>query len=502
METYATAVLHSLWVLVDPKILFLIFAGSLGGIVFGAIPGLSVPMAVTLTLPFTFGMSPMQGLATMCGVYIGGMSGGLISAILIGIPGTPSAVATVWDGFPMARKGEGGMALGIGVWASFWGGLIGCLVLMLSAPPLATYVLKFGPWEIFSLIIFGMTILATLEGGGSVLKALISGALGMITGCVGADPIFNTGRLIFGMSVLMGGIPFIPLLIGMFAVSQLMSDVEKRPAWKEEARSLGAPPRMPVVRSMIVTIQHWKEVLVATAIGVFMGALPGLGSVISNIFSYDQIKRFSKHPELFGTGIPAGIVASEAANSSVAGGSLIPMITLGIPGNAISAIMFGAVILHGIQPGPLFMSSNPDLTYGLFTAFVFANLAVLLLQILFVRLSVKVLNIPMAILVPFVFIFCVVGAYSINFTLLDIYLVPITGIFAYGMVKLGIPLAPFIIGLILTPIAETSLRIALMTSNDLWLFVTRPISGLFLLLTVLSLLWSVHLIRGREKATP
>lgn len=258
---------------------------------------------------------------------------------------------------------------------------------------------------------------------------------------------------------------------------------------------------MPVFRSMVVTIQHWKEALFATAVGIFMGALPGLGSVISNIFSYDQVKRFSKNPELFGTGIPAGIVASEAANSSVAGGSLIPMITLGIPGNAISAIMFGAVILHGIQPGPLFMSSNPELTYGLFTAFVFANFAVLLLQILFVRVSVKVLNIPMAILVPFVFVFCVVGAYSINFTLLDMYLVPITGILAYGMVKVGIPLAPFIIGLILTPIAETNLRIALMTSSDLWLFVTRPISGLFLFLTVLSLVWSIRLVKGREQAT-
>jgi putative tricarboxylic transport membrane protein len=499
MDTYLQLVVQSLVILVDPKILLFIFSGALGGIIFGAIPGLSVPMAVAITLPFTYGMTPMEGLATMCGVYIGGMSGGLISAILLGIPGTPGAVATVFDGFPMARKGEGGMALGIGIWASFWGGLLGCLVLMMAAPVLLTYILYFGPWEIFSLIIFGMTILATI-GGGSVIKALVSGVLGMIAGCVGTDPIFNTGRLTFGMGILMGGIPFIPLLIGMFAVSQLMFDLEKTQAWREEAKRVTSAPRMPFFRSMMVTIKYYKETLFASAVGIFMGALPGLGSVISNIFSYDQIKRFSKKPELFGTGIPQGVIASEAANSSVAGGSLIPMITLGIPGNSISAIMMGAVMLHGIQPGPLFMSSNPELTYGLFTAFVFANVAVLLLQIFVVKVSVKVLRVPGALLTPLILIFCVVGSYSVNYLLLDIYLVSVTGIIAYGMIKLGIPLAPFIIGLILTPIAETNLRIALMTSSDLWLFVTRPISGIFLLLAVFSLLWSIKLLRPRKKA--
>ncbi|MEW6673716.1 MAG: tripartite tricarboxylate transporter permease [Thermodesulfobacteriota bacterium] len=490
MGDYLNAVIHSFSVLMDPSIVLLVCIGSIGGIVFGAIPGLSVPMAVAVTLPFTYGMTPMQGLATMCGVYIGGMSGGLVSAILIGIPGTPGAVSTVFDGFPMARKGEGGMALGIGIWASFFGGLLGCLVLMFSAPGIANAALKFGPWELFSLIVFGMTILATI-GGGSVIKGLVSGVLGMIAGTVGADPIFNEGRMMFGFNILMGGIPFVPAMIGMYAVSQLMQDVEKTESWTADPPKTDKTPRIPVWRSAIVTLKHYKETLFATGVGVFIGALPGAGSIISNIFAYDQIKKFSKHPEKFGTGIPEGIIASEAANSSVAGGSLIPMITLGIPGNAISAIMMGAVVLHGIQPGPLFISTQPELAYGLFMAFVFANFSVLLIQIYFVRIAVFFLRISRALLAPVIFVFCVVGAYSVSYRLFDLYLVAISGIIAYIMVKLKVPLAPFVLGLVLTPIAETNMRVALMTDPNPWLFTTRPISLFFLILSLISIGWTI-----------
>jgi len=498
MGDYLHAIAHSFLVLTDPTVVLLIFGGSLGGIIFGAIPGLSVPMAVAVTLPFTYGMTAMQGLATMCGVYIGGMSGGLVSAILIGIPGTPGAVSTVFDGFPMARKGEGGMAMGIGIWSSFFGGLIGCLVLMFSAPAIANVALKFGPWELFSLIVFGMTILATI-GGGSVIKGLISGVLGMIAGTVGADPIFNEGRLLFGFNSLMGGIPFVPAMIGMYAVSQLMMDVEGTESWTPDATKADKAPRLPVVRSVLVTLRYYKETLFATAVGVFIGALPGAGSIISNIFAYDQIKRFSKHPEKFGTGIPEGIIASEAANSSVAGGSLIPMITLGIPGNAISAIMMGAVVLHGIQPGPLFISTQPDLAYGLFMAFVFANFTVLLIQIYFVKIAAYFLRISRAILAPVIFIFCVVGSYSVGYRLFDLYLVAVSGIIAYIMVKLKVPLAPFVLGLVLTPIAETNMRVALMTDPNPWLFLTRPVSAFFLLLALVSIGWTIRSTRPHDK---
>ncbi|MEW6333378.1 MAG: tripartite tricarboxylate transporter permease [Thermodesulfobacteriota bacterium] len=499
LEYYFQAVGHSLTVLTDPTILLLVFIGSIGGILAGAIPGISVPMAIVLTLPFTFGMTPIQGLATMCGVYIGGMSGGLVTAILLGIPGAPSAVATVFDGYPMQRKGEGGMALGIGIWASFWGGILGCLVLMVTAPFMAPYVLKFGPWEIFSLIVFGMTIIASL-GEKSIVKGLLSGVLGMIAGCIGADPIYNTPRLTFGFGAVIGGVPFVPTMIGMYAVSQLMLDTEKSEAWKREVKKIVMPDRMPFWRAMVVSVRKWRETLLASAIGVFIGALPGAGSAIANIFAYDQVKKFSKKPELFGTGIAEGVVASESANSAVAGGSLIPTVTLGLPGNMIAAIMMGALLIHGIQPGPLFMRTQSELAYGLFTILLFANLSVLVLQFYFVKVAARLLNVPGALLIPIIFVFCVIGAYSVNSVLFEMYLVSITGIMAYGMVKGGIPLAPFILGLILAPIAETNFRVALMTDGNMWLFLTKPISGVFLLLSVVSVIWAYRQLQQERAA--
>lgn len=498
LEYYFQAVGHSFTVLTDPTILLLVFIGSICGILAGAIPGISVPMAIVLTLPFTFGMTPINGMATMCGVYIGGMSGGLVTAILLGIPGSPSAVATVFDGFPMQRKGEGGMALGVGIWASFWGGVLGCLTLMVTAPFMAPYVLKFGPWEIFSLIMFGMTIIASL-GEKSIVKGLLSGVLGILVGSIGADPIYNTPRLTFGIGAVIGGVPFVPTMIGMYAVSQLMLDTEKSQAWKQEVKKIVMPDRVPFLSAMFVTVRKWKETLLASAIGIFIGALPGAGSAIANIFAYDQVKKFSKKPELFGTGIPEGVVASEAANSAVAGGSLIPTVTLGLPGNMITAIMMGALLMHGIQPGPLFMQTQSELAYGLFTILLFANVSVLVLQIFFVKVAAKLLNVPGALLIPIIFVFCVIGAYSVNSVLFEMYLVSITGIMAYGMVKGGIPLAPFILGLILAPIAETNFRVALMTDRDLWLFLTKPISGFFLLLSVFSIVWAYRQLK-KEKA--
>jgi putative tricarboxylic transport membrane protein len=495
---YFEAIGHSLTVFTDPTIWVLVFIGSAAGILAGCVPGISVPMAIVLTLPFTFGMKPINGLAVMSGVYIGGMSGGLVTAILLGIPGSPSAVATVFDGFPMQRKGEGGLALGVGIWASFWGGIIGCLSLMICAPFMAPYVLKFGPWEIFSMIVFGMTIIASL-GEKSISKGLISGVLGMIVGCIGADPVYNIPRLTFGIGAVVGGVPFVPTMIGMYAVSQLMLDTEKWQAFKMEAKKNVTPDKVPFFRSLMVTLRAWKEMLFSSLIGIFMGALPGAGSAIANIFAYDQVKKFSKHPEKFGTGVPEGLIASEASNSAVAGGSLIPTVTLGLPGNMIAAIMMGALLIHNIQPGPLFMRTQPDLAYGLFTILLFANFSVLLLQVGFVRIAGKLLNVPGALLIPGIFVFCVIGAYSMNSVLFEMYLVFITGVMAYAMVKGGIPLAPFILGLILAPIMETNFRVALMTDANAWLFLTKPISGFFLVISVASIIWSYRQIQ-KDKA--
>jgi putative tricarboxylic transport membrane protein len=363
---------------------------------------------------------------------------------------------------------------------------------------MAPYVLKFGPWEIFSLIVFGMTIIASM-GEKSISKGLISGVLGMIVGCIGSDPIYNTPRLTFGVGAVVGGVPFVPTLIGMYAVSQLMLDTEKWAAFKTEVKLHVNPDRVPIFGSMMVVFRKWKEVLFSSAIGIYIGALPGAGSAIANIFAYDQVKKFSKHPELFGTGIAEGVVASEASNSAVAGGSLIPTVTLGLPGNMIAAIMMGALLVHNIQPGPLFMQTQSDLAYGLFTILLFSNVTVLLMQFYFVRVAGKLLNIPGALLIPIIFVFCVIGAYSMNSVLFEMYLVSLTGIMAYAMVKGGIPLAPFILGLILAPIMETNFRVALMTDSSVWLFFTKPISGLFLVLSVGSILWAYRQLQ-QEKA--
>ncbi|MDH3594340.1 MAG: tripartite tricarboxylate transporter permease, partial [Rhodospirillales bacterium] len=350
------------------KLLALITVGTLAGIVAGAIPGFTITMAIVLTLPFTFGMSPVEGLSTMLGVFVGGFSGGLISGTLLGIPGTPSSVATTFDGFPLARRGHPGLALGVGVWSSFFGGLIGAVLLMSFAPPLALIGLWFGPWEYFALIVFALTIIASLSGE-SLLKGGIAGVLGLLLAMVGEDAITATSRFSFGIDDLNQGFSILPVLIGLFAFSQLLSDVERKE---------GAQSALIEAKAETIKIEHWEAIrtifrqplnlIRSSLIGVFIGALPAAGGTISNVLSYDQSKKASKHPEKYGTGIPDGVIASEAANNGTAGGALITMMALGIPGDIVTAIMLGALLIHNVVPGPTFITEEPMLAYGIFMA--------------------------------------------------------------------------------------------------------------------------------------
>ncbi|MCD6041776.1 MAG: C4-dicarboxylate transporter permease, partial [Burkholderiales bacterium] len=339
--------------------------GTLVGVVGGAMPGITNTMTVIMVLPFTFGLEPLQGLSAMIGVYIGGESGGLITSCLLGIPGKPSSIATMFDGFPMSRKGEPGRALWLGIWASFFGGLLGGIFLVGTTEPLARIALAFGPWEYFALFVFALSMVAGLTGA-SLTKGLLAGAIGLVVTVMGNDPVMGQPRLTLGIRFLEGGIPFLPVLIGVFAFSQIMSELEKMGAGRRDPAASLIVPKLVVSHVKVVWEILSRPVLLlwTSFIGVLIGVLPAIGGSAANVMAYDQAKKFSKHPERFGTGTPEGIIASEAANNSNIGGSLVTIMAFGIPGDAVTAVMLGALTIHGIQPGPLFITQEPKLAYG------------------------------------------------------------------------------------------------------------------------------------------
>ncbi len=477
----------SLVEIVHLKFLVPLAIGTWAGLVGGAIPGVTITMTIILVLPFTFGLDPLQGLATMTGVYVGGCAGGLVSACLIGIPGTPSAIATTFDGFPMTRKGQPGRALWLGTWASAIGGLLGAVFLIGGTIPLAKFALQFGPWEYFSLFVFALAMVAGLTEK-SLLKGFLSGAIGLIVTVIGADPIMAVPRLSFGSEFLLSGFQFLPILIGIFAFAQIMTDLEK--AGGEEARAAGPVPDLSVSHLEVIweILSRPFLLLWSTIIGVWIGVLPAIGGSAANVMAYDQAKKFSKHPEKFGTGIPEGIIAAESSNNANVAGSLVTIMAFGIPGDAVTAVMLGAMIIHGIQPGPLFIAQQPRIAYGIFAAYLIAHPIMLVLQWLSARFYLRVLSVPKSVLTPIVLVFCVVGAYALNNIMENVYVLLLFGVVGYLLVKFGFPLAPLILGVILGDQIEVNLVRALMTDADPWLFLTRPISGAMLALSLLSVI--------------
>src|SRR6056297_443106 len=477
------------------NILFSIFIGVLGGIIAGAIPGFTITMAVVLALPFTFGMLPTQGVATILGVSVGGLSGGLITAALLGIPGTPSAVATTFDAYPMVKNGYPGRALSIRIWSSFFGSIISMVALVTVAPQIAALAMKIGPWEYFSLIAFSITIIAGLTGE-SVEKGLLAGLLGLAIANVGIDPMTGVPRYTFGLYYLQAGVPFLTVLIGMFAISRLFSEIESHNIHsdadlKSKSEAINKKFDIDLVKGLKITLGQPLNLLRSSLIGTFIGAVPGAGGSIANILAYDQAKKGSKHPEQFGTGIPDGIIASESGNNSTAGGGLIPMIALGIPGSAVSAVMLAALQIHGINPGPMLIINNPEIVGTIFVGFFIATIFMLLIQFSGARLFLKITHIPKYILVPTVMALCVIGSYLLNNRYSDLYVLFVMGIIGYFLKKYNFSLAPVILGVILGPIAETNLRRSMMTSPDWTLFFTRPISLGFLILGLLSIMYSI-----------
>jgi putative tricarboxylic transport membrane protein len=491
--------LNTLLAVVEPKMFLSLCAGTLAGIVGGAIPGITITMTIILTLPFTFGMPPLQGLATMIGVYVGGSAGGLISACLLGIPGTPSAIATTFDGFPMARKGQPGRAVWLGIWASFIGGALAGFPLVIGAVQLARLALDFGPWEYFSLFILTLSVVASLSEQ-SLVKGLIASTFGLLVTAIGTDPLMAIPRLTFGWEFLRTGFPFLPILIGVFGLSQIMSDLEKSGGGQEET-GLGKAANMKVSHLAIIREIFAQPVnlIRSTLVGLWIGILPAVGGSAANILAYDQAKKGSKYPEKFGTGIPDGIIASESSNNANVGGSLITMMAFGIPGDAVTAVMLGALIIHGIQPGPLFVTTNAPIAYGMFAVYFLAHPIMVILEGWFLRFALPVVKLPLYILSPIVLVLCVIGSYALNNIIENVWTFFIFGALGYLMVKTGFPLAPIILGVILGDQIETNYIRAVMTDSDWTLFFTRPWSGAMMALSVISFVYSLWQRRRAAK---
>ncbi len=482
------------------KYLVPLMLGTLAGVIGGALPGVTITMTIIVALPFTFGLDPLQGLAAMAGLYVGGSAGGLITAVLLGIPGTPSAVATTFDGYPMRCKGQAGRAVWLGIWASFFGGLLGGIFLIFTTGPLAEFALAFGPWEYFSLFVLALSMVAGLVGE-SLLKGLLSGMLGLIVTVLGNDPLLGAPRLTLGIPFLEGGVPFLPVLIGVFAFAQIMSDVEHMGGDSAAARAVDAAADLAVSQLKVIReiLSRPFLLLWSSIIGVWIGVLPAIGGSAANIMSYDQAKKFSKRPELFGTGIPEGIIASESANNANVGGSLVTIMAFGIPGDAVTAVMLGALTIHGIQSGPLFISQHPDLAYGIFAAYILAHPIMVLIMGVGARWAMRLMTIPKSILFSVVLVLCVVGAYALDNSMSTVYVLLVFGVLGYLMVKVGLPLAPFILGVILGDQIEVNLVRSIMTDANPWLFVTRPISGALLGAAVVSVVFALWQHRRTQR---
>jgi len=466
----------------QPICLLLILIGTFFGIVFGAIPGLTATMGVALLIPFTFRMVPIHGIALLIGVFIGGISGGLISASLLRMPGTPASVATTFDAYPMVKQGYPGKALGIGIFSSFFAGIVTAVVLAVLAPPIAKIALKFGYFEYFSLGIFALTIVVTLSKGGMV-KGLISGCFGLLFAMFGAAPIDMTSRFSFGLKSMQGGFSLLPVLIGLFALSQIMTDS----ANKSSQMLVPKVNTKNVIPPISIFIKDWSNLIRSTLIGFFIGILPGIGASTANIVSYGQSKYSSKHPEKYGTGYAPGIIASEAANNATTGGALIPLITMGIPGDSVTAILLGGLMIHGLHPGPLLFKYNPDIVYGIFISVFVANIFMFVLMLLCMQFFILVLKTPKKYLLPVITVLCIVGTFALNNRMFDVWSLFIFGIIGFLMEKFKFPLTPIILGIVLGPIIEANLREGLMASSGSFLpVITRPISLIFLILAIIS----------------
>lgn len=476
--------------LMDIWVLTAAVVGIVSGIIIGAIPGLGPTMAIALLIPVTFSMEPIPAIILLLGVYQGAIFGGSISAVLLNVPGTPSSAATAVDGFAMARRGEGGRALRIALYSSVFGNVFSCIVLIALAEPLARFALDFGPAEMTMLMLFALLVI-TLFGGGSRLNALIMVLVGICAGIVGLDPISGTPRFTFGSFAFENGFQLIPVLIGLFAVSEVLLQVFEREPVATDAE-------MPELQSSAVRlVELWRmraTLLLSSVIGTFVGILPGIGSTVPAFMSYNLARSRSLESETFGKGAPEGVAAPEAANNAVTGGALVPTLALGIPGDAVTAVILGAFMLHGLAPGPFLFRDHGLEIYAIFEALLLSSIPTVILGLLFFRVAIHVTRIKPKHLLPAITILAIFGAFSVNNNLFDVWVMLGAGVFGFMFQRGGFPLPPLLIGLILGLPFEQSLRQALLTSGGSFeIFVHSPITVGLLALIVISVAISAFL---------
>ncbi|PJG84313.1 tripartite tricarboxylate transporter permease [Conservatibacter flavescens] len=482
--------LDSLLIVFNLKTLGIISLGVFAGIIIGALPGLTVNMGIALLLPLTYSFQGIEGILLLLAVYCGAVYGGSITAILISTPGTPASAATVLDGYPMAKKGEAGRALGLSTLASAFGGIFSTFALIIIAPQLAKIATGFSAPEYFALAVFGISIITSVSSQ-SIIKGLIGGALGLFIATIGLDPMTSNMRFTFDSIYLMGGISFIPILVGLFAFSQGLISFEED--YRERHAKFATKTPSAKIQKVLPSWKDIKRVLPtylrSSSIGTLIGAVPGTGGDIASFISYNEAKRWSKHPEEFGHGSPEGVSAPEAGANAVTGGTMVPLMTLGIPGDGATAIIMGAFMVQGLALGPQLFTNNPTEVNSIFLGLMTANICLAILGFICMKFFVRVMDIPRKILVPIILILCSIGSYSVNHNFIDVFIMMIAGILAYIMIKLNFSMSPIIIGMILGPMAESNFRRALtMSEGDPTIFLTRPISVVFLVISLITLL--------------
>ncbi len=460
-------------VALTPVNLLYAFVGVTVGTLIGVLPGIGPAGALAILLPATYHTSPVSAVIMLAGIYYGAMYGGSTTSVLVNIPGEAASVVTCLDGYQMARQGRAGPALGISAFGSFIAGTAAIFGLILLAPPLAAFALRFGPAEYFSLMVTGLVLLAYLAHG-SMVKGLMMAVVGLILGTVGLDTITGVARFTFGATVLSDGLGFIPVAMGLFGVAEVLANLEEL----GRRREVFAGP----IRGLLPTRQDWREsagpIARGSLLGFFLGILPGGGAVLASFVSYALEKRLSRHPERFGKGAIAGVAGPEAANNAGSTGAFIPLLSLGIPSNSATAILLGALLIYGIQPGPLLMRNAPEVFWGVIASMYAGNLMLLLLNLPLIGLWVKLLRVPYSSLFPVVLLFCLIGVYSVNSSPTEVVIMTAFGLLGLVLRRYGFEPAPMVLALILGPMLELNFRQALILSHgDLGTFVRHPISA-------------------------
>ncbi len=477
--------------------IFTVFLGTLLGLFIGAMPGLGPLMGIILMLPVAFYMDPVSGMGLLIAIYVAGSCGGAISAILLRVPGTPLAAVTLLDGYPMAQKGQAGEAVGLAITASAFGGLIGGAVLVFGAPRLASFALNFSAPEFFALAITGILAVVVVAGD-SFAKGIMAGLLGVLIAIVGTDPMSSVTRFTYGNNDLLGGIGIVPAVVGLFALPELAAQVLS--GGTQGRKDIGRLKMS--FRSVGTALADWFNLLRSSLIGTFLGALPGAGGVMASFTAYAVAKSSARDNSEYGHGARGGVIASESANNACCGGALIPTMALAIPGDAAAAVLMGALLLLGLQPGPQLFTLSGDLVAGVFAAYLLANVFLLILGFALAPVFASVLKLQNRFLIPLILVLSVVGTFAVQSSQFDLWMMLVFGVLGYGMNRFGYPVAPLVIGLVLGQLLESNMRRALLISNgELDIFIQRPISATILGLNALVLLVVlVRYIRGRKRA--